>query len=139
MGKLAIKADKEGIQKYAGVIEMVDPSTNEMTAYPFSSEYIVAPPALIVSPLKMNVLYIGVDNPVGISSPGIPSGRIQPSIGHGVLKRDASGDNWTVRINKMPKGVSRTSISATAKIDDKYQLAKTFKIFHLKIVIPFTI
>jgi len=116
------KADKEGIQKYAGVIEMIDPETNEMKPYHFKGEYIVAPPALTVSPLKMNVLYIGVDNPVGISSPGIPSGRIQPTIGHGVLKRDAEGENWTVRINKMPKGVSRTTISATAKIDNKDQL-----------------
>jgi gliding motility-associated protein GldM len=120
MGKLTIQADKEGIQKYAGVIEMVDPETNQMTPYPFSSEYIVAPPALIVSPLKMNVLYIGVDNPVGISSPGIPGERIQPRIGHGVLKRD--GDNWIARIDKMPKGVSRTTISASAKIDEKDQV-----------------
>ncbi len=122
LGKLKWKADKEGIQKYAGVIEMIDPETNEMKPYHFKGEYIVAPPALTVSPLKMNVLYIGVDNPVGISSPGIPSGRIQPTIGHGVLKRDADGENWTVRINKMPKGVSRTTISATAKIDKKDQL-----------------
>ncbi len=122
MGQLKFKANKEGIQKYAGVIEMVDPKTNKMTPYPFSGEYIVAPPALIVSPLKMNVLYIGVDNPVGISSPGIPSGNIHPRIGHGILKKDASGDNWIARIDKMPKGVNRTSISATAKIDDKDQL-----------------
>lgn len=122
LGKLKWKADKEGIQTYAGVIEMVDPKTNKMTPYHFKGEYIVAPPALTVSPLKMNVLYIGVDNPVGISSPGIPSNRIQPTIGHGVLKRDADGENWTVRINKMPKGVSKTTISATAKIDNKDQL-----------------
>jgi len=122
LGKLIWKADKEGIQKYAGVIEMLDPETNKMTPYHFKGEYIVAPPALTVSPLKMNVLYIGVDNPVGISSPGIPSDRIQPNIGHGVLKRDAEGSDWTVRINKMPKGVSKTSVSATAKIDGKDQV-----------------
>lgn len=119
MAKLNIKANREGVQKYAGVIEMVDPETNEITQYPFNSEYIVAPPALIVSPLKMNVLYIGVDNPVGISSPGIPSERIRPTIGHGILKRDT--ENWTVRIDKMPRGVSRTTISAAANIDGKDQ------------------
>jgi gliding motility-associated protein GldM len=122
LGKLKWKTDKEGIQKYAGVIEMVDPKTNEMKPYHFSGEYIVAPPALIVSPLKMNVLYIGVDNPVGISSPGIPEGNIEPSIANGILKRDPSGTNWIVRIDKMPKGVNRTTISATAKVDKKDQL-----------------
>lgn len=122
LGKLKWKADKEGIQKYAGVIEMIDPSTNKMTPYHFKGEYIVAPPALIVSPLKMNVLYIGVDNPVGISSPGIPIDRINPTIGHGILKRDTESGNWTVRIDKMPKGVSKTTISASAKIDNKDQI-----------------
>jgi len=122
LGKLKWKTDKEGIQKYAGVIEMLDPKTNKMTPYHFNGEYIVAPPALIVSPLKMNVLYIGVDNPVGISSPGIPAERIQPSIGNGTLKRDPSGANWIARIDNMPKGVNKTTISATAKVDNKDQL-----------------
>lgn len=122
LGKLKWKTSQEGLQKYAGVIEMLDPKTNEYKNYPFSGEYIVAPPALIVSPLKMNVLYIGVDNPVGISSPGIPEGNIQPSIANGVLKRDPSGKNWIARIDKMPKGVSKTTISATAKVDKKDQL-----------------
>lgn len=112
----------EGIQKYAGVIEMLDPATNEITPYPFNGEYIVAPPALTVSPLKMNVLYIGVDNPVGISSPGIPIDKIQPKIGHGVLKKDANGKDWIVRINEMPNGVTKTNISATAEIDGKSQV-----------------
>jgi len=122
LGKLKWKTDKEGIQKYAGVIEMIDPKTNEMKPYHFKGEYIVAPPALIVSPLKMNVLYIGVDNPVGISSPGIPEEKIEPTIGNGILKRDPSSTNWIVRIDKMPKGVNKTTISATAKVDKKDQL-----------------
>jgi hypothetical protein len=65
----------------------------------------------------MNVLYIGVDNPVAISAPGIPDENIRPVIGHGALKKDANGKDWTVRINSMPKGVSRTNISASANVD----------------------
>ncbi len=118
-GKLEFPGSTVGIQKYAGVIEMVDPATNKMTPYHFKGGYIVAPPALTVAPLKMNVLYIGVDNPVAISAPGIPDENINTSIGHGVLKRDADGKDWTVRINSMPKGVSRTNISATAVVEKK--------------------
>lgn len=121
-GRIKFKASKEGLQKYAGVIELIDPKTNQEKAYHFHGDYIVAPPALIVSPLKMNVLYIGVDNPVGISSPGIPDKSIHPTIGNGVLKRDAEDKNWIVRIDKMPKGVNKTTISATAKVDNKDQL-----------------
>jgi len=116
--KLEFAATKEGVQKYAGQIEMLDPSTNQKVSYPFSGAYIVAPPALIVAPLKMNVFYIGVDNPVAISSPGLPDESIKSSINVGSLKKGKDGD-WVVRINKKPKGVSKVYISATAKVGEK--------------------
>jgi gliding motility-associated protein GldM len=114
---LEFPAKNVGLQKYAGIIEMIDPATNKKTPYHFKGAYIVAPPALIVAPLKMNVLYIGVDNPVAISAPGIPDERIIPSIDQGVLKRDAEGKEWIIRINKMPKGVRKAYVSASAKVD----------------------
>jgi gliding motility-associated protein GldM len=115
--KLDFPATNVGPQRYAGIIEMVDPATNKVTDYHFKGGYIVAPPALTVAPLKMNVLYIGVDNPVSISAPGIPDERIQSSIDHGVLKRDAEGKDWLIRIDKMPKGVNKAYVSASADIE----------------------
>ncbi len=115
--KLNFPGSNIGLQKYAGIIEMVDPETNKKTPYHFKGSYIVAPPALTVAPLKMNVLYIGVDNPVSISSPGIPDENIQSSIDQGILKKDAEGKDWIIRIDKMPKGVSKAYVSATANVD----------------------
>jgi gliding motility-associated protein GldM len=106
-----------GLQKYAGIIEMVDPATNKKTPYHFKGSYIVAPPALTVAPLKMNVLYIGVDNPVSISSPGIPDENIQSSIDQGILRRDTESNDWIIRINEMPKGVNKAYVSATATVE----------------------
>ena len=63
-------ANSEGTKKYAGIIEMVDP-TGLPKYYPFSQEYMVARPSATVSPTKMNVFYRGVDNPVSISASGI--------------------------------------------------------------------
>ena len=119
MGKLEFPAKKVGLQKYAGVIEMIDPKTNKLKPYHFKGAYIVAPPALTVAPLKMNVLYIGIDNPVSISAAGIPDEKIRPSIDLGTLKRGPEGKDWIVRINKAPKGVRKAYISATAKILNK--------------------
>ncbi|NOX86919.1 MAG: gliding motility protein GldM [Chlorobi bacterium] len=116
LGKLEFPATKVGIQKYAGVIEMIDPKTNKLKPYHFKGSYIVAPPALTVAPLKMNVLYIGIDNPVSISAPGIADEKIKPTIDLGVLKRGPEGKDWIVRINKVPKGVRKAYVSATAKI-----------------------
>jgi len=115
-GKLEFPANREGIQRYAGIIELVDPETNKMTPYPFNGEYIVAPPALTVSPLKMNVFYIGVKNPVGISAPGIPMDKVTTSISVGKLYKDPKSSNYIVEV---PKGQKKAVVSATAIIDGK--------------------
>ena len=114
---LDFKSGSVGPQKYAGIIELVDPATNQIKSYPFNGEYIVAPPALIVAPLKMNVLYIGVDNPVAISAPGLPAEKINARIDQGALTKN--GSEYSVKITSMPKGVTKANISATADIDGK--------------------
>ncbi|RLD73523.1 MAG: hypothetical protein DRI87_03700 [Bacteroidetes bacterium] len=115
-GKLKFPANKEGIHKYAGIIELVDPETKEMTPYPFKGEYIVAPPALTVSPLKMNVFYIGVKNPVAISAPGIPMDKVTTSISVGKLYRDPKSKDYIVEV---PKGQKKAIVSATANLAGK--------------------
>ena len=41
--------------------------------------YQVAKPSAVVSPDAMNVLYIGVENPVSISAPGVPTESLKLS------------------------------------------------------------
>jgi gliding motility-associated protein GldM len=113
-GRLEFPANREGVQKYAGVIELVDPKTEQMTPYPFRGEYIVAPPALTVSPLKMNVFYIGVKNPVSISAPGIPMDKVTTSISVGKLYKDPASSDYIVEV---PTGQNKAIVSATADID----------------------
>jgi gliding motility-associated protein GldM len=121
--KLKFPTNREGLQKYAGVIEMRHPVTDEIVRYEYNSDYYVAPPSLTVAPLKMNVFYVGVDNPVSISAAGISKDQIKPVINMGKLKKN--GDEWTVRIDTKPKGTSIATISASAKIDNKnYNLGK---------------
>jgi len=116
---LEFPTNAEGLQRYAGEIIMREPGTGIIKTYDYTSEYIVAPPALTVAPLKMNVFYIGVDNPVSISSPGLPQDKIRPVISTGVLKKDPKGNDWIVRIDKKPTGKSIATVSATAEIDGK--------------------
>ncbi len=116
-GKISLDfaTNQEGLQKFAGIIEMRDPETDEIVKYPYDGQYYVAPPSLTVAPLKMNVFYIGVDNPVSISAAGLSKDQINPVIDMGVLKQD--GNDWSVRINKKVPGQSIATISATAEID----------------------
>ncbi len=114
--KLVFPARKEGKHKYAGIIEMVDPKTNQIARYNFNANYIVAPPSLTVAPLKMNVFYIGVENPVSITAPGLAEEQIIPHISAGKLYR--KGRTWMVKINKRTPG-NKVFVSAIAKIDGK--------------------
>ncbi len=107
-----IPAGGEGIRKYAGVI-MVKTPTGLTNRYYFKDEYVVARPSLTVSATKMNVFYIGVDNPVSISVPGVPTEKIRPTINLGSLRRDATGKDWIVNVTKDAMG-KEALISVTA-------------------------
>lgn len=113
--RLSFPGQTEGPQRYAGVIEVRDPLTQELKRHPFDAQYIVAPPSLTVAPLKMNILYSGLKNPISISAPGIPNEQIVPSISKGKIIRNANG-NWDVEV---PAGERTTTISAAANVDGK--------------------
>jgi gliding motility-associated protein GldM len=108
--KLSFPAGSIGPQKYAGVVEIVSPE-GERIPYNFAGEYMVAPPSLTVAATKMNVFYIGVDNPVSISAPGVADASLNPSISTGTIARDPSGKDWIVQV---PQGQAKTTISVNA-------------------------
>ncbi len=108
--KLSFPAGAVGPQKYAGVVEVVSPD-GERIPYNFAGSYVVAPPSLTVAATKMNVFYIGVDNPVSISVPGIADASLLPSISTGTLTRDPSGKDWIVRVSQ---GQQKAIISVDA-------------------------
>jgi gliding motility-associated protein GldM len=108
--KISFPAGATGLQKYAGVIEVISPE-GERIPYNFKGEYVVAPPSLTVAATKMNVFYIGVDNPVSISVPGIADANLRASISSGTLTRDASGKDWIVRV---PQGQPKAIITVDA-------------------------
>lgn len=81
----------QGSRTYRGVIEVLNKNTGEKTYYPFENEYTVAASTAVVSADQMNVLYIGVDNPVSISVPGFQANQIIPSITQGSLNATGSG------------------------------------------------
>ncbi len=112
MVNLKLPAGSEGIKKYAGVIKIKTPSgiTNQ---YYFKDEYVVAKPSLTISATKMNVFYIGVDNPVSISVPGIPSEKVKPAISVGNLRKGADG-NYIVTMGKDAQGKKATISVTTA-------------------------
>jgi hypothetical protein len=78
-----------GSHSYTGVIDMLDPTTNQMKEYPFQGAFTVAPPAVSVSATKMNVVYRGIDNPIAVG--GGVGGEISATATSGTLTKTGNG------------------------------------------------
>lgn len=90
LGKYTAKADREGVMSYSGTIKLKSPQGKDVV-FPFKSEYIVARPTLTVSADNMNVVYVGLDNPISVSVPGIPTERLSVSANNATLKSTGNG------------------------------------------------
>ncbi|MEI6172248.1 MAG: gliding motility protein GldM [Bacteroidota bacterium] len=125
---LKLGGSSEGLKKFAGIIKVVSPLGDTMTFH-FKDEFIVARPAITISPTKMNVFYIGVDNPVEISVPGGPE-RIVPTVSTGSIRQE--GKDWIVS-NLTPTGAREAVISVNAVFSGKSKNMGSYK-FRLKTV-----
>ena len=70
--------------------------------------------SVCVFPTKMNVFYVGVDNPVEITAAGVPANKVVPSISGAGSIRKVSGSNYIVNV-KTPG--SEVTINCSANID----------------------
>ncbi|HZY36223.1 MAG TPA: gliding motility protein GldM [Mucilaginibacter sp.] len=74
--------------------------------------YMVAAPSAVVSPDKMNVLYIGIPNPISVSSPGIANKDLHVSISSGSINsRDPVKGEYEANVSTV--GTATISISGT--------------------------
>ena len=91
----AIYKSAPGVGNYTlqGLLRMTGPEG--FINYPFSSEYQVGEASAVISATKMNVFYIGVDNPVSLTVSGVPSDKISASMTNGQLIR--SGGDWIAK------------------------------------------
>lgn len=109
-----------GTFTYNGYLEVTH-GDGSSTRHPFESSYTVIEPMATVSATMMNVLYAGIDNPVGISVPGVAMNDISASMTNGTLTRQ--GDHWIAR----PAGVGKdATVTVTANMDGRQvQVAQT--------------
>ncbi len=112
MLKLKFGANALGPQKYKGTL-FVKKESGEVP-YEFEGEYFVAAPSATISATQMNVLYIGVDNPISISVPGANSKDIEASMTNGTLKKVKDGE-YIATVTKPGKSV----ISVAAVVGGK--------------------
>ncbi|HTL83207.1 MAG TPA: GldM family protein, partial [Bacteroidia bacterium] len=117
IGTYEVAASAVGLQQWSGLIRVKKPD-NTWDTYPFKSEYMVATPSAAVFLEKMNVFYIGVDNPITISAAGVAPGDLTPSLSGGSLRSNgkpgsyivtvASGTKATLTVNAKLNGISKS-------------------------------
>lgn len=123
VGKVKFPATSTGEITWGGVIKLKQGS-NEISET-FERTYMVAPPSVVISPSKLNVLYRMVDNPLEISVPGVDPSKIRVS-GAGIGR---SGSGWSANVTKL-KG-KETTITVQVVDDEgnvKQAQSKKFRI-----------
>jgi gliding motility-associated protein GldM len=107
-----------GMHRLTGIVEYPGPDGVQQVNIDFP--YQVGEAAAVISPTKMNVFYLGVDNPVEISVSGVPQEKISASCSGGQLRKEGAG--YVVN----PSAGSKTcEISVSAEINGVHQSMKT--------------
>lgn len=127
-GHIAIPARGVGDKEWEGLIKFREPTGTGYSYYQYGFEYEVAKPSLVVSPIKMNVLYRGIDNPVAISVPGVSQDALSASISTGSLSKQPDG-TYIARV----KSGTEATVSVSAEIQGERKNMGTFT-FRLKSV-----
>ncbi len=91
-----------GVHDWGGIIKLNTKKGPKV--YPFKSSFEVGKPSLAISADKMNVFYMGVDNPVSISAP-------MPKFTANAPGLSKSGQGWVMR----PKKPGKVTISVSGQ------------------------
>ncbi len=90
-----------GENKFNVKIDVTNPLTNEVKSYSKEFKFEVGERSVAISADKMNVFYIGVDNPISVSAAGVSSNDLRVGISGGGGQLDKTGSNtWTVKVSQ---------------------------------------
>jgi gliding motility-associated protein GldM len=105
-----------GEKKYTAKISVTNPVTGEVKTYSNDFSYEVGERSVAVSATKMNVFYLGVDNPVEVSAAGVASRDVKVSISGGgqASINKGPGGTWIVKATKPTKKGSPAFVNVTA-------------------------
>lgn len=116
LGIISMNVSTLGSSKLTAKIESIDPQTGNpiwLDAVPL--EYTVYKPFATISADAMNVLYIGLDNPMTISVPGVTPSNTSVSAGAGLTLTKTGDGKYKATVSA---GSKLTTISVSAKMPD---------------------
>jgi gliding motility-associated protein GldM len=122
-GIYKVRATSVGTKKWGGIIALRAPDGTTVN-YNFDESYVVGEPNVIVSPTAMNVMYMGIPNPIDVSVPSISPDKIHISVVNGSFTtekvKNSKGEYfkgaWSVKPNAVGQEVQ---VIVTADINGK--------------------
>jgi gliding motility-associated protein GldM len=91
VAQYAYKPTTAGEVEWGGFIKIRKPGSEEYVPYPFKHKFIAAKPSTVVSPVKMNVVYRGLWNPIDVSVAGFSAQKIKASASNAQMKQVGPG------------------------------------------------
>jgi gliding motility-associated protein GldM len=111
-GKYSGSTGSIGLHTWKATISFKDNDGNQKTYTTDPQTYMVAAPSAVVSPDKMNVLYVGIPNPISVSSPGIANKDLHVSISTGSINStDLAKGAYEANVGSIGTGTATISIS----------------------------
>ena len=135
VAKWSAPAGSVGIKTYTADISVTNPVTGESSNYKRTFEYEVGERSVSVSASKMNVFYIGVDNPVEVSAAGVSSNNLKVSMSGGggaTIKRQGDG-TYVVNATKQTRAGEFAKVNVQAP---GVTVAKDFRVKRIPDPVP---
>lgn len=109
MATYSTVASGKGEQKVTVSASFIDPNNNQTRTFTKTATYFIGEAQASISLDKMNVFYIGVDNPITFSASGIPAGNLTFSAEGCTLTKAEGVNKYMVR----PTGAQGTKAKIT--------------------------
>ncbi|TWW01739.1 gliding motility protein GldM [Chitinophaga pinensis] len=111
LGSYKMNVSGLGEKTLSGTVTLKRPN-GETETFPFNEPYTVGASTTSISADKMNVLYIGLQNPISISAAGVPAEQVAASINNGTITKTGAG-KFSVTVTK--PGTATIGVVANGK------------------------
>jgi gliding motility-associated protein GldM len=110
IGAFSEKPGSIGEKKFTVVLNVKNPTSGQTTSVKKEFSYEVGQRSVAIQLDKMNVFYIGVDNPISVSAAGVPTAQVKVSAGNG-LSVSAGGGSGKFVVRASTPGESSITVS----------------------------
>lgn len=121
IGKFKITTKETGNHTWGGIMKVPHPNPKrkgEFLSYPFIKNYTVAAPSAVISSDQLNIMYIGLNNEISVSAPGIKSEDLSVNASN-ACKVNRKGNGKYIFT---PSKGGRVEITVSAKINNENKI-----------------